>query len=71
MRGPGELAGTAQSGLPSFRTADIVRHQDLLLAAREAAFRLVDEGGEAGVPPALREEALRRHGDRLRLAEVG
>jgi ATP-dependent DNA helicase RecG len=71
MRGPGELAGTAQSGLPSFRMADLVRHQDLLLAAREAAFRLVDERGEAGVPRALHEEALRRHGDRLRLAEVG
>jgi ATP-dependent DNA helicase RecG len=71
MRGPGELAGTAQSGLPSFRAADLVRHQGLLLAAREAAFRLVDEGGEAGVPAALHDEALRRHGDRLRLAEVG
>ncbi len=71
MRGPGELAGTAQSGLASFHAADLVRHQDLLIAAREAAFRLVDEGGEAHVPPALHEEVLRRHGDRLRLAEVG
>jgi len=71
LRGPGELAGTAQSGVPSFRAADLVRHQDLLISAREAAFAMVERGGEAGVPPALHEETLRRHGERLRLAEVG
>ncbi|UCF69342.1 MAG: ATP-dependent DNA helicase RecG, partial [Acidobacteriota bacterium] len=71
LRGPGELAGTAQSGLPSFQVADLVRHQDLLLDAREEAFRLVERRGEHGLPQALLEEVLRRHGERLRLAEIG
>lgn len=29
MQGPGELAGTAQSGMPNFQVADLVRHQDI------------------------------------------
>lgn len=71
LRGPGEFAGTAQSGAPTFHVADLVRHQDLLLAARREAFALVEGGGEARVRPSLRAETMRRHGERLRLAEIG
>ncbi|HZD25149.1 MAG TPA: helicase-related protein, partial [Alphaproteobacteria bacterium] len=42
LRGAGDLLGTRQSGLPSFRLADIAAHQDLMLAARDDA-RLVLE----------------------------
>jgi ATP-dependent DNA helicase RecG len=70
LRGPGEMAGTAQHGMPSFRAADIVRHKDLLLAAREDAFRLVDDE-RRGLPAPLYREVLHRHGERLRLADVG
>lgn len=35
LRGPGELLGTRQSGLPEFRIANIVRDQALLEKARE------------------------------------
>ncbi|RMG49023.1 MAG: ATP-dependent DNA helicase RecG [Acidobacteria bacterium] len=71
LRGPGELAGTAQSGMPSFKVADIVRHQSLLLAAREQAFELVERLGEGGLPEDLLREVMRRHGERLRLADIG
>lgn len=71
LRGPGEFAGTAQSGLPAFAVADLVRHGDLLIAAREEAFRWVQTHGEPGIPPTLWSEVLRRHGERLRLAETG
>jgi len=41
LRGPGELLGTRQSGLPEFRIGNIVRDQELLEAAkREAEFYL-------------------------------
>ncbi len=71
LRGPGEFAGTAQSGAPAFQVADLVRHQDLLLAAREEAFRFLERAGEAGVPEALAAETFRRYGEKLRLVEVG
>jgi ATP-dependent DNA helicase RecG len=41
MRGPGELLGARQSGVPMLRFADLERDLDLLEAAREAADRLL------------------------------
>jgi ATP-dependent DNA helicase RecG len=41
LRGPGELWGTRQSGLPRLKLADLFRDEALLLAAREAARELV------------------------------
>jgi ATP-dependent DNA helicase RecG len=37
LRGPGELLGTRQSGLPEFRVANIVRDQQFLATARKEA----------------------------------
>jgi ATP-dependent DNA helicase RecG len=43
IRGPGELLGARQSGLPMLRFADLERDLDLLEAAREAADRLLSD----------------------------
>jgi ATP-dependent DNA helicase RecG len=41
IRGPGEVMGTRQSGIPAFRIANIVRDQKILeLARREAEYML-------------------------------
>ncbi len=37
LRGPGEMLGTRQSGLPEYRLADLSAHHDLLLTARDDA----------------------------------
>ena len=37
LRGAGEMLGTAQSGIPSFKLADLSVHADLLQAARDDA----------------------------------
>jgi len=37
IRGPGELLGTRQTGLPQFRVADLMEDQDLLAVIPEAA----------------------------------
>jgi ATP-dependent DNA helicase RecG len=41
LRGPGEVLGTRQSGLPGLRLADLARHADLLAPARDEAARLL------------------------------
>ena len=41
LRGPGELWGTMQSGVPRFKLADPWRDEPLLLEARDAARELV------------------------------
>ena len=42
LRGAGEMLGTRQSGLPVFKLADIAKHQEIMMAARDDA-RLILE----------------------------
>ncbi|MFA5839371.1 MAG: ATP-dependent DNA helicase RecG [Candidatus Margulisiibacteriota bacterium] len=42
LRGPGEVLGLRQSGLPSFRVADIIKDEKILQEARIAAFKLIE-----------------------------
>ena len=37
LRGPGELLGQQQSGMPNFRFGDLMKDMDLILRARQAA----------------------------------
>ncbi len=41
LRGPGEVLGVRQSGIPEFKIADLSRDEDILKTARQAAFELV------------------------------
>lgn len=73
IRGPGDFLGTRQSGMPDFRVANILRDGDLLEQARQAAFGLLELDPElhADDNAPLREELLRRWGQRLELAAIG
>ena len=44
LRGPGEFFGVRQWGLPNFRVADIIKDEDIIRDAREAAVLLIQEG---------------------------
>jgi len=56
LRGPGEMLGSRQSGLPGFRIADLGKHQELLLAARDDAKLIVAKDVSLQTP---RGKALR------------
>jgi len=43
LRGPGEIFGTRQHGLPEMHISDIVRHGDVLEKARKAAAEILQE----------------------------
>jgi ATP-dependent DNA helicase RecG len=62
LRGPGELFGTRQSGLPRLRFADLRRHLELLARAQRAAAAVIAEDAELTLPEhdAAREVMLRR-----------
>ncbi len=73
LRGPGELIGTRQHGLPAFRVADLVEDHDLLERARALAFRILQadpslSGQENSV---LRRELQKRYRQSLRLLRIG
>jgi ATP-dependent DNA helicase RecG len=68
IRGPGDVFGTRQSGLPWLRAGDMVRDADLLALAHEEARTLVE--GNA-VPPALAAHVARVWQQQFGLVTVG
>jgi ATP-dependent DNA helicase RecG len=50
LRGPGELFGHRQSGLPGFRFGDLRRDAPLLASAREAAQQVIARDPELSLP---------------------
>ena len=73
IRGPGEVLGTRQSGLPDLTMAHLTRDSEALKAARDAAAAFIDENPDLGGPgcDAVRAWLSRKWGGRLRLASVG
>jgi ATP-dependent DNA helicase RecG len=57
LRGPGDLFGTRQAGMPTFRLVDLGRDRELLDAAHREAAAAFDPGRAGGEAVA----ALLRH----------
>ena len=73
MRGPGDLFGTQQHGLPPLRIAELSRDRELLDEARGEAERLFTADPDLKQPPhaRLRRQMLVRYGQALDLGDVG
>jgi ATP-dependent DNA helicase RecG len=68
LRGPGDVFGTRQSGLPRLRTGDLVRDRDIMEDAHREARRVVEEGG---LTPELMAFVQERWQHQFGLIEVG
>ncbi|MFN0061777.1 MAG: ATP-dependent DNA helicase RecG [Myxococcaceae bacterium] len=73
LRGPGELLGTRQSGLPELTIANLARDQALLSAAQGVARELLEADPKLSAPAhrALAAVLAERWQGRLALARVG
>ncbi len=69
IRGPGEIFGTRQHGLPELKVADLVEDFELLRLARRDAFAIIDEDPDLAAPhnQQLRHQVRKLYGDRLEL----
>jgi ATP-dependent DNA helicase RecG len=73
LRGPGELFGLRQSGVPQFRLADLLTDGELIGIARTEAFALVDRDPQlrSSAHQSLRQHFEERYKDAFALGSVG
>ncbi|MEE3076804.1 MAG: ATP-dependent DNA helicase RecG [Planctomycetota bacterium] len=73
FRGPGNMLGTRQHGMPPLRVADLLRDRDVVLEARQAAQSLIGQESQWLDPQfePLRKQVLRRYESVLDLGDVG
>ena len=73
MRGPGDLLGTKQIGLPPLRIADLVRDAQTLNFSRGLAQELIDRDPnlEMAEHALLKRQVTQRHGAVVTLGDVG
>ncbi|MCY4613548.1 MAG: ATP-dependent DNA helicase RecG [Nitrospira sp.] len=73
IRGPGEMLGTRQSGIPEFRVMNLVRDATVLEQARHEAFALMERDPELAHPDhrLLKATVLRRWQTKLDLGSIG
>ena len=73
LRGPGEIFGIRQSGVPEFRIANLVEDGELIAIARKEAFLLVERDPQLRSPSyrQLRKHFEDHYKDALELGNVG
>jgi ATP-dependent DNA helicase RecG len=73
LRGPGDLFGAQQHGLPPLRVADLVRDREVLEETRREAQLLVADDPNLQHPnnARLRQQMMQRYGAALELGDVG
>lgn len=69
LRGPGEMFGTRQHGLPELNISDLVRHGDILASARQAADDILEKDGDLTDLQniALRQKVKKMFGENIQL----
>ncbi|HVK39438.1 MAG TPA: ATP-dependent DNA helicase RecG [Candidatus Kapabacteria bacterium] len=73
LRGPGDIVGTRQSGLPDFQHANLVTDGPIIAAARKAAFDVIEADPELERPEhqVIREAFVQAKHRSMQFAGVG
>lgn len=72
-RGPGDILGTKQTGLPEFIIADLARDEPIVLLAKEMAAELVESDPKLQRPDhaKLLRQVVAKHGKAISIGDVG
>jgi RecG-like helicase/REP element-mobilizing transposase RayT len=70
IRGPGDILGTAQSGLPPLKLGDPLADRALMHLARNAAFLLFERDPQLAAPENARYRGVLAEGRKLMLSQV-
>ncbi len=69
LRGPGEMFGVRQSGIPEFRIGDIVRDGDIMTLARRVGEEVIRQLPDAEIAK-IKALAVRRWGRTMHLSDI-
>ena len=69
LRGPGEIFGTRQHGLPELNISDLVRNADILEQVRAAAKAIIEQDPTLTAPQhrILKQKIQKMFGERIQL----
>ena len=72
-RGPGDILGTKQTGLPEFIIADLARDEEVVMIAKEMAAELVESDPALARPDhaKLLRQVVAKHGKSIAIGDVG
>lgn len=72
LRGPGDIFGTKQSGFPELKYTNIVDDQELILEAKQSAFKLIeaDPKLEKKFSVLIRENLIKHYSENLAYAKI-
>ena len=70
IRGPGDILGTAQSGLPPLKLGDPLADHELMRLARNAAFLLFERDPQLAAPENARYRSVLAEGRKLMLSQI-
>jgi ATP-dependent DNA helicase RecG len=73
LRGPGDLLGVSQAGLPAMRMANLLEDVELMELAREVSREILQSDPDLADAQLSRlvSQTLRRYGKSLQLGDVG
>ena len=72
LRGPGDIFGTKQSGFPELRYTNIVDDTELILEAKQSAFKLIENDPklEKNFSAVIRKNLLKHYSENLSYAKI-
>ncbi len=73
LRGPGDLLGTRQAGVPEFQYIDLITDGDIITRARQAAFELIKQDPHLHHPThsGIRRALSQRYGTAAHWLDIG
>ncbi len=73
LRGPGDIFGTKQSGLPDLKFADIVEDSSILIEAKKSAFEIIENDERLDQPEnrIIKQVLLENYSANLKYSTIG
>jgi ATP-dependent DNA helicase RecG len=73
LRGPGDIFGTKQSGMPELKYADLARDSEILIEAKKCAFEIIEKDLKLNSPAnqLIKEQLKKYYTEQLKFSFIG